>query len=102
MKGSNRQPEKVIAAALCLLLTLFMTVEAGHSHPPSHALNHSFCVWCFTAHTAAVPPTATLPRSSDSTLEPVIREELRERSLLLIPLEPVRPPPFYKRKGPSR
>jgi integrase len=60
MRGSTHQPEKVIAAALCLLLTLFMTVEAGHSHPPSRALNHSFCVWCFTAHTATVPATAML------------------------------------------
>jgi hypothetical protein len=98
MKLSARQPEKLIAAALCFLLTLFMTVEAGHSHPPSHAFNHSFCVWCFTAHTATVPATAALPRSSDFARESVVPPELRERSLLLIPPEPVRPPPFHKRK----
>jgi hypothetical protein len=87
------QTGKLIAGALCVLLIVFMTVEASHSHPPSDTLHHTFCYWCFAAHNATAPPAAVVPRCDEFTQEKVLAQETRERALLLVRLEPVRPPP---------
>lgn len=92
------QSGKVVAAALCILLFAFMTAEASHSHRPSRTLQPSFCAWCSLAHTAVVPVVALPPEATKYTQELVVTQELNERSLLLVRLEPVRPPPFPQRK----
>jgi hypothetical protein len=101
MNRLRPQAGKVTAGILCVLLVAFMTAEAAHSHPPSGTLHHSFCYWCFTAHSADVPTAAVLPPCSEVAQELVLSRELRERALLLVPLEPGRPPPPPQEKDPS-
>jgi hypothetical protein len=102
MSGLRVQAGKLTAGVLCVLLIAFTTAEAVHSHPSSGTLHHSFCYWCFTAHSATVPTAAVLPPYFEFARELVLPRELRERALLMVPLEPVRPPPPSKQKDLSQ
>jgi hypothetical protein len=87
----------LIAATLCVALIVFMTAEASHNHLPLDT-HHSFCVWCFAAHLASVPAGAALPAASESPQDFIVYQAPRRHSLLLIRLEPVRPPPESQQK----
>ena len=83
----------MIAGGLCVLVMVFMIAEAGHSHPPAGTLHHTFCYWCSAAHVASIRSAAVPPLCAEFTQPLVLPQELREHALLLVPPEPVRPPP---------
>jgi hypothetical protein len=85
-----------VAFALCAFLTLFMTAEVSHTHPPVDCLQHHSCSWCSTAHLAPTLISPLLVVVPGYIGETVAIQECVETALLVIPLQFIRPPPILK------
>jgi hypothetical protein len=88
----NLKLQKKLAIVACVLLVLFMTAEIGHRHEKPGAFQSS-CAWCATAHVPEIRIPVLPSGFSDSTGEMVTPRVRTERSLFLIPLQRIRPPP---------
>lgn len=98
MTHSGSRSGKIIAIALCLLLVVFMTAEAGHIHDHSQSLQHPTCPWCSMAHMATLPAAALSLEGAVLVGEIVAPQELRGRRLPEIFLHHIRPPPILQTK----
>ena len=79
---------------LCVLLMVFMTVEVAHRHTPSGKLQHDTCHWCATSHLATILVLAHTPGPSEVAGETIALLECNGESLLMVPPQLIRPPPF--------
>jgi hypothetical protein len=82
-----------VAFVLSLILTVFMTAEVSHRHPPGNRLQHDSCPWCSTAHLAPTLISPLLTVAPAYCGESVGIRECVETALLVIPLQFIRPPP---------
>jgi hypothetical protein len=94
VKRSSSQFGKAIAIMLCVLLMVFMTVEVVHRHTPSGKLQHDTCHWCATSHLATILVLTLSPGPSEVAGETIALLECNGESLLTIPPQRIRPPPF--------
>ena len=83
----------MIAVVLCLLLVIFMTVEAGHSHSSSQSQQHTPCFWCSIAHVAAVFAGVQQLVSSMLAGKRIAIWDDSGKSRFAIDLDRIRPPP---------
>jgi hypothetical protein len=79
---------------LCVLLMVFMTVEVAHRHTPSGKLQHDTCHWCATSHLATISVLTLTPGPSEVAGETIALLECNGESLLMVPPQLIRPPPF--------
>jgi hypothetical protein len=86
----------VVVFALCAFLTLFMTAEVSHTHPPVNCLQDDSCPWCSIAHLAPTLISPLLVVVPGYIGETVARQECVATALLVIPLQFIRPPPILK------
>jgi hypothetical protein len=93
---SGRFSGRAVAFALCAFLTLFMTAEVSHTHPPVNCLQHDSCPWCSIAHLAPTLISPLLVVVPGYIGETVALQECVETALLVIPLQFIRPPPILK------
>jgi hypothetical protein len=91
---SRTHSGKTLAVTLCVLLAIFMTAEAAHHHAPPGVLQHNSCSWCLSAHSATILISVLLSGPSENAGETVVFLERAEKSLLLIPVQLIRPPPI--------
>ena len=94
MTRSSSQFGKAIAIMLCVLLMVFMTVEVAHRHTPSGKLQHDTCHWCATSHLATILVLTLTPGPSEVAGETIALLECNGESLLMVPPQLIRPPPF--------
>ena len=85
-----------MAFALSLILTVFMAAEVSHRHPPGNPLQHDSCPWCSAAHVAPTLISPLLTVSPAYCGESVEIRASVETSLLIIPLQFIRPPPHLE------
>ena len=96
MTISGRYSGRAVVLALCAFLTLFMTAEVSHRHPPADFFHHDSCPWCSTAHLAPTLISPLLVLVPGYSGETVAIQECVETALLVIPLQFIRPPPISK------
>jgi Fur family transcriptional regulator, ferric uptake regulator len=87
-----------VAFTLSVILTVFMSAEVSHRHPPGNPWQHYSCPWCSIAHLAPTLISPLLTVAPAYCGESVDIRECVETALLVIPLQFIRPPPILNHR----